>query len=245
MEIVFWIVIVFLLTYEPIFGFYHFQKFKQNMKRSESAKIKYYKDVMVGLWVPALFILALAVCTDLSLKQMGISIPAIHTGTLGSFASYIFLGLGFLYFVLVLYCIIGYWCSKKVKHDLSKKKAEEMKKSDIGDILPITLKEKRMWNYVSLTAGITEELIYRGFSLFALPALFPSLSIWIVVLAASLIFGLAHTYQGVWQGVVRTSCFGFLFCLLSIILGSIIPLIVLHFLVDYIGKLGDENVIKA
>jgi uncharacterized protein len=31
MEVAFWLVILFMLTYEPIFGYIHFQKFKRKV----------------------------------------------------------------------------------------------------------------------------------------------------------------------------------------------------------------------
>jgi membrane protease YdiL (CAAX protease family) len=105
--------------------------------------------------------------------------------------------------------------------------------------LPVTEKEKKVWIYVSLTAGITEEIIYRGFLLFALSFLFPDLSVWLVILLSSILFGLAHTYQGFVTGVVRTTIFGIVFSVLYMGLGSIVPLIILHFLIDYLAKLGD------
>ncbi|WP_404328617.1 CPBP family intramembrane glutamic endopeptidase [Mesobacillus maritimus] len=82
------------------------------------------------------------------------------------------------------------------------------------------------------------EIIYRGFLIFSLTALFPSFSLWAVLIISSLLFGLAHTYQG-FGNVIRTSLVGLFFAILYIVLGSIIPLIVLHFLIDYVGKIGD------
>lgn len=116
-----------------------------------------------------------------------------------------------------------------------------MENYEFTPILPVNDKEKKVWNFVSLSAGITEEVLYRGFLIFALSYLFPNLSIWGVIIVAAFIFGLAHTYQGFWIGVIRTSIVGFLFSSLYIVLGSIIPLIVLHFLIDYLAKLGDHQ----
>ena len=105
--------------------------------------------------------------------------------------------------------------------------------------MPVTNKEKKIWNFVSLTAGITEEIIYRGFLIFAFAYLFPDFSIWLVIILSSLLFGLAHTYQGFTTGVLRTTIFGVIFSILYIGIGSILPLIVIHFLIDYVAKLGE------
>lgn len=241
LEIGFWIVIMFLLLYEPIVGYFAFQKFKKAVEVNENERIKYYTNTIIGLWVPTVFILLIVGLTDLTLKQIGLTMPKLNTEVLGSWVTYTGLGLGFLYLMLVLYYIVGYMCSDKIKQQLLKKKEEEWEKSEVSPIFPVTKKEKNLWNYVSLTAGITEEIIYRGFLIFAIGFLFPNLSILIVILIASILFGLAHTYQGFAMGVLRTTIFGILFSVLYISLDSIIPLILFHFLLDYIVKLGEEK----
>lgn len=241
MELVYWIFILFLLLYEPIFGYRDFQKFKKTVHTKKNERIKYYYKTIISLWVPTLLILGFILFTEISFEQIGLKIPAINTVTLGATTSYILLALGALYMCFVLYFIIGYKFSEKLRQNLLKKKTEEWEKSVVSPILPVSKKEKKVWNYVSLTAGITEEIIYRGFLIFVLSYLFPNLSIWIVILFAALLFGLGHTYQGFWAGVVRTTLFGVLFSSLYIILDSIIPLIILHFLVDYIAKLGENE----
>jgi uncharacterized protein len=153
--------------------------------------------------------------------------------------TYIAFGIASLYLFIISYYAIGYYFSDKVKNKLTKAKEQGLKKIEFYVMLPVTKKEKKLWNYVSLTAGVTEEIIYRGFLIFALAYLFPNFSIWIVILLSSLLFGLAHTYQGFLTGVLRTTTVGILFSILYIGLGSILPLIAFHFLIDYVGKLGD------
>ncbi|WP_307287850.1 CPBP family intramembrane glutamic endopeptidase [Bacillus sp. SORGH_AS_0510] len=53
-----------------------------------------------------------------------------------------------------------------------------------------------------------------------------------MLILSSLLFGLAHTYQGI-SGVVRTTLIGLWFSIVYIGIGSIIPLIFFHALVDY------------
>lgn len=239
MAIVIWLLILFLLFYEPIIGYFDFQRFKQKVKTDNNARMKYYNNAIIGLWVPTIVIILLIVFTELTFKEIGLTIPTINTGPLGIWVTYFGLGIGLLYLLFVLYYIIGFKFSDKIKRELSIKKKEEWEKSVIAPLLPVTEKEKKRWNYVSLTAGLTEEVIYRGFTVFALAYLFPNFSIWAIILLSSLLFGLAHTYQGFFMGFLRTTIFAILFCIIFIGMDSIIPLIILHFLVDYIAKLGD------
>ncbi len=240
LEISFWILIAFLLLYEPILGYFSFQRFKEKVKIEENIRVKYYVHTIIGLWIPTIFILFLILITDLTLREIGLTIPAINPLILGSAVTYIGLGIAFLYFLLILYYSIGYHFSKKIKSQLTNAKEQQSAKVSFSAILPVTKKEQKLWNYVSFTAGVTEEIIYRGFLLFAIAYLSPNVSIWLVILLSSLLFGLAHTYQGA-LGVLRTTLIGVLFSILYIGLGSILPLIALHFLIDYAAKLGDTQ----
>src|SRR5690606_34182737 len=88
LEYVFWLVIVFIIIYEPIIGYFDFQKFKIDLKENQDARLKYYKNAIIGLWIPTVFILLLVVFTELTLKDIGLSIPSINTDTLGPLVTY-------------------------------------------------------------------------------------------------------------------------------------------------------------
>lgn len=239
MEIGFWLVIIFAILYEPIFGYLDFKKFKVDVKENTNARLKFYKNTIIGLWLPTIFILLLVAITELTLKDIGFSVPIINTDTLGPLVTYFVFAVALIYLLGILYYSIGYQFSEKIRNKLIEAKEKEWNNLNFSEILPVTNKEKKLWNYVSLTAGVTEEIIYRGFLIFALAYLFPNISIWIIILIASILFGLAHTYQGFASGVLRTTVIGILFSILYIGLGSIFPLIIFHFLIDYLAKLGE------
>lgn len=194
--------------------------------------------MIIGLWTPTIFIVLVVLFTEITFRQIGFSLPTINTEPFGPIITYIILVVGLLYFLSILYMIIGYHTSAAFKEKFAQTLKKEQQSMAFSMILPTTKKEKRLWNFVSLTAGITEEIIYRGFLIFAFSYLFPNLSIGAVIFLASLLFGLAHTYQGV-SGVIRTMAIGVFFSLLYVSLDSILPVIVLHFFIDYVGKLGD------
>ena len=235
-----WLLIVFIIIYEPIIGYFGYQRFKLAVQEKADARIKYYLNIMIGLWLPTLFIFLLVFLTRIDLEDIGIALPSIHTDTLGTLLTYSILLIGLLYISLMAFYLVGYHVSDKVRTKFIKAKEKELNAASYSDILPVTNKEKKLWNYVSLTAGITEEIIYRGFLIFVFSNLFPDLSIWAVIILSSLLFGLAHTYQGI-AGVIRTTIVGIIFSCLYIGMGSIIPLIIIHFLIDYVSKLGDST----
>jgi Type II CAAX prenyl endopeptidase Rce1-like len=88
--------------------------------------------------------------------------------------------------------------------------------------------EMRVFAGVGVTAGICEELLYRGFVLWYLSALLPRG--WAIV-AAVAIFGIGHAYQGV-RGVLLTAMVGGIAMAVYLWTGSLIAPIVMHATVD-------------
>lgn len=231
MEAAFWIVIVFALIYEPVIGCFGFMRFKGRLESKNSGRVRrdYYWNTIAGLCAPAAFILGIVAFSPLSLKNIGLGLPDIDTNTLGPLITYIGFALTALYALILIYYLVAYRFSEKFRIQFAKAKEQQLNQTAYSEILPVTKPEKKLWNVVSLTAGVTEEIIYRGFLIYAVAFLLPGLSVWIVMLISSLLFGLAHTYQGV-SGVVKTTVIGFLFSMIYIGLGSLWPLILLHFL---------------
>ncbi|CAN5385095.1 hypothetical protein BH24ACT9_BH24ACT9_02190 [soil metagenome] len=101
----------------------------------------------------------------------------------------------------------------------------------VGSLLPRTDHERRLFSAVAVTAGIAEEVVYRGFGFAVLAALLPSLPAWGLVLAAGAAFGLAHAYQGV-AGILTTGLLGCVLAAVYLDTGSLLVPIVLHILID-------------
>jgi membrane protease YdiL (CAAX protease family) len=98
-------------------------------------------------------------------------------------------------------------------------------------MLPRTRAERRSFAALALTAGITEEVIWRGFGLGLLFALLPRAPVAVPIALAALAFGWAHLYQG-WTGILATALLGGLFAWLYWATGSLLPPMLLHVLVD-------------
>ena len=97
---------------------------------------------------------------------------------------------------------------------------------------PKTKKEKRWWLGVSLTTGICEEIVFRGFFIFLIARIFPDMSIYAVVAVAVVLFGLGHSYQGI-KGLVISALAGIVLSFIYIVSGSLIIVIGLHFITNF------------
>jgi membrane protease YdiL (CAAX protease family) len=98
-------------------------------------------------------------------------------------------------------------------------------------MLPRTRAERWGFAALALTAGITEEVIWRGFGLGLLFALLPHAPVTVPIVLAALAFGWAHLYQG-WTGVLATAVLGGLFAWLYWATGSLLLPMLLHVLID-------------
>jgi membrane protease YdiL (CAAX protease family) len=98
--------------------------------------------------------------------------------------------------------------------------------------------------FMSVTAGIVEELLYRGFGMavvtWAVPGATNLQRIWFTAAA----FGFAHVYQSVF-GVISTGVLGAWFAWLTLATGSLVPAMILHMLIDVRFCLIPANYVEA
>ncbi len=101
----------------------------------------------------------------------------------------------------------------------------------VAALLPRTPAERRMFAVLAVTAGICEELLYRGFGLAALRWIAPDLGHPALIVITGAAFGLAHLYQGR-MGMMATGLLGAYFAWIVIATGSLVPVMILHALLD-------------
>jgi len=82
----------------------------------------------------------------------------------------------------------------------------------VDSLLPESLLEVTVWIATAITAGICEEMVFRGYLLRQLHALGGSIAL--AVAGQGVVFGLFHWYQG-WKSVVVISVLGILYGLLA------------------------------
>jgi len=99
-------------------------------------------------------------------------------------------------------------------------------------IFPKTSVELLPYFALAVTAGLCEEFLYRGFVMAALGHVgFP---IWAVVLVSSVMFGLAHLYQGR-SGFLGTLVVGTVLGMARIAYDSLVPMIFWHSALDLVA----------
>lgn len=108
----------------------------------------------------------------------------------------------------------------------------------LEQLLPRTARERRVFALLSVAAGASEELAYRGY---AIPALTPLLGVAGAAILSTVVFGVIHAYQGI-LGIVRTGLMGGVLAWGFLATGSLWPPIIAHTLIDLVAgiALGDK-----
>ena len=97
--------------------------------------------------------------------------------------------------------------------------------ASIQTFLPRRGVEILLWVAVSVSAGICEEVVFRGYFQRQFEAFTGSK--WLALFLQAVLFGISHGYQGV-QACVKIAIFGALFGLLALWRGSLRPGIIAH-----------------
>jgi CAAX protease family protein len=95
----------------------------------------------------------------------------------------------------------------------------------LDPLLPRNFPESAVWVLLSLSAGICEEVVFRGYLQMQLQALWGSAALAIALQAV--IFGISHGYQGL-RNVVVITVFGALFGILAHWRRSLVPCMAAH-----------------
>jgi len=101
--------------------------------------------------------------------------------------------------------------------------------ADVGFMMPANAAEICMWVALSVTAGICEETIFRGYLLRQFSGWARSATVGVIV--SSLMFGACHIYQGTKHAIV-IAIYGSLFAMLAVLRRSTKPGMIAHGLQD-------------
>lgn len=102
---------------------------------------------------------------------------------------------------------------------------------NVAALLPRTRGERHTFAGLAVTAGVCEEVVYRGFGSAAVRAVSPHASKPTIVVVTAAAFGLVHLYQGP-RGVLLTGLVGAYLAWLTVSTGNLLPAMVVHAVLD-------------
>ena len=209
--------ILILFVVQPIHGWLSFRRYLKKVAAGEPAdRPKLYRETQVLEWS----FLTVLLAGFFSLSRDPSTLGFVTAGGTGFWICGALIAAGSI--VLIL--------STKSCRQLSQPERDKQRASlgNLGHFLPQDDRDLASFYRVSVTSGIVEEIVFRGFVLWYLSFF---MALWPAVLVSSVAFGLAHSYQG-FSGMIRTGLIGLAFGALFVISGSIWLPIVGHILVD-------------
>lgn len=202
----------------PVWDHFYMKKVNNNLVH----KWRMYGEIVITQWIMVVIFLAYWLATKHSLNSLfTLKNPLISIET----EDFLAIGLGFGIVIIIL--ILTFYFSERIRNRLADALADE----SIQFLIPKTLRERLLFLIVAITAGICEEIIFRGVVLYYLTHIPFDLSIVTIGIISSVLFGIVHLYQG-WKGVLQTAYLGAVFFILYVGTGSLWVPIVLHFIID-------------
>jgi uncharacterized protein len=216
---------VFITTYlliivvgYPIWDYFYMKKVKKNLV----SKQRMFGEIIISQWILVIIVVAFWITKKRSLSNL-----LFLDKPLFSFQPVILwafgLGVGICIGMLALIFVF----SKTVRKKFSYARTDE----NIQFLLPSTIGERLLFLLVAITAGVCEEIIFRGVMVYYLSHLPFELSIITMGIFSSLLFGIVHLYQG-WKGVLLTTYLGAILFLLFVGTGNLSIPIILHIFID-------------
>lgn len=199
-----------------------------NVVLTEKMRCKQHLQSIAYLWGGIFVVLIMCLIGKISLQDIGLRQINFQNNHWFTVTVLVLCGFACMFFLYQTFLPL---VSEKQRAE-AKKQLVDDKRAGAVNMLPRTKKEKWLFSLLSLSAGVCEEILYRGFMVFLLQGILPDVPIYLIALISVVIFGLGHFYQGM-QGIITTGVFGAVLMCLFLVTGSLIPGIVLHFLADF------------
>jgi len=191
---------------------------RANPDHDHGSTMRQYRNTAASLWGLCLVCVACWVLSGQPLAEMGMRSP---TG----WQAWLVWALAAGTIAYLLYSVIATTLDRKTRIRLR----ADFAQADGFDLLrPRTTAEHAGFQGLSITAGVTEEIIFRGFLISTLALAMP---VWAAALIVIGTFLVAHAYQGL-SGMLRILPITVLMTAVFLIGGSLWPAILIHIAVD-------------
>ena len=151
--------------------------------KGEAAKVNAYRQVIMTWFMFAIIVLLMWLVLGRSWADLGIQV-----------ADPVRVSIGLAISVIVIAVIVV--PLRSIYNTPDRHGELDSILGDVSVLMPVSIREENWFKAVSVNAGITEELIFRGYLIWYLQQFVGLL--WAAAIAV-LLFGLAHSYQGLKQ----------------------------------------------
>jgi CAAX protease family protein len=213
------LVLVFLAVIVPWRGTQRMRRLFAKAELTSSDRLRLYASTIVLQWLIVGVLAFLCVRRSVSPNELGLQAGGLSR-TLG-------LTVG----LTAILCINQIFGFRKITKLPEGRRGSLFAISE--KIMPRSRTETLVYTALALTAGLSEEFIYRGFVFMAfMHALVNYVSpIWIAAVLSSIWFSVAHLYQGR-RGLITTFVVGMIFVSARIWTASLLPSVTAHAAMD-------------
>lgn len=214
------VLVLVLVVVFPLWDRYEIPRLKAGTDPGK--RVRFYRKIIAAEWICAVVaFLAVGFGAVFTIRPMQGEIGWL-SGTRGS--SFVAGMATAMTIVLLLPAILAV-ISEKVRTKAAKAA------QPLSYLLPWSAQERLWWWPVCITAGICEEVLYRGFLLHYLHTAPFHLSLTWSLGVAAVIFGIGHLYQGA-KGAAAITILGFVLGAVFVATGSLLIPIIAHAMMD-------------
>lgn len=215
---------------QPILGYRSFQKLVRFAAAGHAIPLsRLYNRTLIGQWLLFVLVLSIWHAEERAWLDLGFALRTDAAAAAG-------IGLAAIAFVMLAFKLRQLGPRRPQVRDALLERL-----GTIELILPRTRRQLRHFYALSVTAGIVEETIWRGFMIWYFCQYLP---LWAAVILSSLGFGLAHAYQGM-VNIPKSALTGAVFALIYVLTGSLLFPIVLHALADALQGRAVYRLLRA
>jgi uncharacterized protein len=204
-----------LVTVQPFAGRRRYRRLLETLPHDPGARLRHYRRGIIGEWSAVGLLVMIGVLAGRSPASVGLTGGA-HPGAATA---------------EVLEVALVLAASAVVFRAPALRTTIQRQARGFVALLPRTADERATFALLAVTAGVCEELIFRGFGFAYVEWLWPGVTHFWLIAITSAAFGVAHLYQGV-RGVLLTGLVGAVLASLVLATGSLVPAMVIHALVD-------------
>ncbi len=215
------LLVVFVVGVLPFLGRYRYRQLVKGLASDPSARRRHYVCGIVSEWAYVGVVVVIVALGGGTASSIGLTWHNLKPG--GALLS--------VEFVVVV--AIGLVVTTLILRRAGPKLLARFRRQvqPFVELIPRTREERLVFGALAVTAGICEEILFRGFGIMYFHWMFPGTGSAVIVLCIGASFGLAHLYQGL-RNVILIGVLGCVFTSVAVASGTIVAVIVVHALVD-------------
>ncbi len=214
------LLVLIMVVGTPFWALHDFRRFVRRVQAGDpGARLREFRSTLVVQWAFAAILAGWWAYSGRPWAALGV---AVRGGGRGVAAACVAVGTAVL---------IGLQWRAITRLDKEKRERLRAQIGKVEHLLPRTPIEARWFRALAVTAGVCEELGYRGFLIWYLA---PIAGPWPAAVVSTVAFGLAHAYQGR-TSILKTGFVGAFVAALYLLGGSLLWPAAVHALIDLQG----------